>query len=151
MPACKLFFYSGFDACFAPSTCNVGCWNAKHISNHQFSAPCGMLGAMYKYILPVPFLVYIQRERVPSVQGGTAALEPCSCKPLTTCTCFCEAVYQLRRVAWFSSNFKLPMSEPERLLVLIPRQQFSSVQFSSEQHPAWFYRTLHTPQLSTPF
>ena len=60
-------------------------------------------------------MVYIQRECVPSMHGGTAALEPCSCKPLTTCTCFCEAVYQWRRVVWFSSNCALPVSEPEHI------------------------------------
>ena len=26
-------------SCFAPSTCNVGCWDANHISNHDFWAP----------------------------------------------------------------------------------------------------------------
>ena len=30
------YSYCGFKTCFAPSTCNVGCWDAKHISNHDF-------------------------------------------------------------------------------------------------------------------
>ena len=32
----RVSFYSGFDTCFAPSTRNVGCWDANHISNHAF-------------------------------------------------------------------------------------------------------------------